>query len=228
MDRKVIGFVGINKAEYLLYISRVLKNLGKKVLLIDCSENGALALSVPSPKGMTNVTIDYRGVYFADHRSSRVEQSENDKDLDFHHMGYDCILVDYGFDTLSEGLKFCDKLICVTDQQIFNIDKLKDIRKVKDVSKALVVRDIVNHKIGPDYITEELSLHNLEASEVFSVSLDEYDVSRRLDSQYDDKFIFKKLSKPLKMLIQELSAVICPDIPAKDIEVAYRKAERGE
>ena len=66
MGDKLIGFLGCDKYEIILYLSRILYHLGKKVLLVDYAESEALYQSIPVPDTLKdeNNYIHYSGIDF--------------------------------------------------------------------------------------------------------------------------------------------------------------------
>ena len=47
--RNVVGFYGIDNYEIILYLTRVLSNAAKKVLIADYSDSNALMSCIPIP-----------------------------------------------------------------------------------------------------------------------------------------------------------------------------------
>lgn len=224
--RKVIGFVGIDKYEYILYIARVLYHLGKKPLMVDSSETGALASSVPNPFMLEGTIIDYRGVGFADCRLLGNEQQIfiNPNDL----SEYEVELIDFGFITNPPGLRECNHLVCVTDQLVHNIVRIKEIRSDISIAKTLVIKDMVLGKVNQKYIFDEIKENVCDIEAVYVGYHDEIDSACRIHSQHENKFDFHKLSRQSKSIVEGLVTVIYPTIDKKALEVAYKKAEKGE
>lgn len=230
MDRncRVVGFIGMDKYEYIMYLTRVLCLLDKKVLMVDCSETGALSSSVPCPEEIKNSVIEYRGVMFHDCRNKENKDPYSGKETNLNYEAYDFILIDYGYYTEAEGLCACDRIVCVTDQQAHNIQRITGIDLLKDKQKSLIIKDVVNSKITPRFIVDELKLENLSAKQTYVVYQDELDSKCRINCQYDALSRFLKLSMQSKNVIKGLVTELLPEITKKELEVAYKRAEKGE
>jgi hypothetical protein len=217
MARK-IGFIGIDKYDYILYLARVLNKLEKKVLTIDYSENQALTSCIPLPKGLDNKIVDYRGVKF----TNNLEYKEEPNVFDF-------ILIDYGFNSsFNFNISECDFVVCVTDFQIHNINILKNNLHIKELKKCLVIKDITKCKIKPTFVVDELGFDNLDKQDIFLINYDFIDLSCRILCQYDDIFTFNKVSGTVKNLIISLAKRCLDEIPESKIYAAYKKARKGE
>ncbi len=229
MDRncRVIGFLGIDKQEYMMYLSRVLYHLGKKVLLVDYSETGALSSSIPSPKGIRNTVIESRGVMFLDNRNSKEEVPLWQNKADIQDAENDFALIDYGFCTGAIGLSACEQLVLVTDQQAHNINRLAGLDYLKEMRKSLVIKNVVSCRITRQYIAGELKLEGPASKQTYMIYQDEVDTKCRINSQYDGIFRFAKLSSQSKNMIKGLIVEILPEITKKQLKEAYKKAEKG-
>lgn len=226
MDRNriVIGFVGIDKYEYIIYLSRILYHLNKRVLLLDNSDSGALTGCIPTPIELKDKRIEYRGVMFQNIRNP-VERNYSEEDQGYD--GYDCILIDYGneakvFDNLRP-----DFLVYVTDQQVHNLNHLAE-QKIMDVTgKILIIKNYINHKTTPSFIMEQLNLCEENLRSTYVVSPDELDEKNKLSCQTDYEVKLKKLSVQTKNLVRGITMELYPDISMKELNKGWKKAERG-
>ena len=217
-----IGFVGTDKHDLILYLARILHHLGKKVLIFDGSETGALTACVPCPDGLENSIIEYRGLNFANIR--RYHGSLNEELL---NLGTEIILADYGYEMNEKDAGSVNHMIYVTDQQKHNIERLLPVATYKCESKYLIVRDTVGYKIGPESIKVELGLYDIPEGRTFSIFHDEVDAKYKLKCQYEIIFSFKKLSMTAKNALKGLIKEVFPDTDNKALALAFRKAEKG-
>jgi len=229
MDRNcsVMGFLGVDKYEYIMYLSRVLYHLGKNVLMVDCSESGALASCFLCPEGIKNEIMEYRGVRFLDGRNSMdIDTFMDSKNMPAANK-YDSILIDYGFHVDEQGLKNCDHLVYVTDQQAHNIRRVSKFIHLKDKQVNLIIKNLVNSRITPKYIISEINLKHISTKQTYVVYQDELDTNCRMNCQYDGVFRFVKLSSQSKNVIKGLLVELLPSITKRELKEAYKKAERG-
>lgn len=220
MGDKLIGFLGCDKYEIILYLSRILYHLGKKVLLVDYSESEALFQSISRPDVLKEEKeyINYGGIDFIQGKYYKKNREEI----------YDYILIDFGFHAEISLLTQCEKIMYVTDLQLHNVKRMKSISYHGNADKYLIIKDVFPCKIKPVYIIEQLSNLLIEEQHVYVLYQDSIDIKYRIQSQYDLKFSFPKLSKPTKFFLQDLILNISDNLSRKQLRIAYRKAERGK
>lgn len=228
MDRncQLIGFLGIDKYEYILYLSRVLYHLGKKVLMVDCSETGALASSISRPNVKLNSEIEYHGVMFFDQHKSK-DNPYSWSEVIMGGKEYDYVLIDYGFGGNAKELAKCSQLVIVTDQQAHNIHRLRTPEELNNCGKCIIIKNYVKSRITPSYILSELMLEDLSANQIYIADQDELDLKCKINCQYEGSFHFRKLSTQTKSIIKGLIIKICSDISKKQMKEACKKVERG-
>jgi hypothetical protein len=219
MVSKVIAFIGCDKYELILYLARILYHLGKKVLLVDYSENEALYQCIPVPLTLQegNNYIDYRGIEFA--------KGQNVIAHDF--SDYDVVLMDLGFYIDVKLLAACNKICYVTDMQLHHIKHIKKIEDKCDKQKCLVIKDAFPCKITPEYIMNQVG-QGIEKKSVYLFYQDPFDYKYKINSQYNDKFIFPKLSKEVQSFLKDMIMQLDETLSDKQYSLAYKKAERGK
>lgn len=216
MGHKVIGFIGIDKYEYIMYLSRVLHHLEKKVLLIDYSESEALRSCIPTLKSPVSEVIEYRGIKFL---NGKLEALNGD---------YDCVLIDFGMNNKHPSINQCDHLVYVTDLQLHNIDRLYEVPGHKEIEKSLIIKDICACKLKPRYAINTINLTNLSPNNILAVSFDYIDYKCKITCQCDDVFQFKKISIQTKNAVIKLVSICCDIATNKELMTAYNKAKKGE
>lgn len=223
---KVIGFVGIEQFDIILYLSRVLKNLNKKVMLLDLADNKKLSICIPYPDQLlaknknNSLIIDYSGIDIIINNEGR------NKISNFVNQ-YDFILIDFGFDLKNKEILLCDELFLVTDLDKTNSNRFNNTQFDHIQNKYLIFREVVDCKITPFYVLEE-HIPNLHIDrEYCSILYQDYiDTKMKLNWQYDEDVRFKKLSRHYKNWIKDTVTYIS-GLTRKDIEKAYKAAERG-
>lgn len=220
MGDKLIGFLGSEKYEIILYLSRILYHLGKKVLLVDYAESEALFQSISRPDILRdeNKYINYGGIDFIQGKYYKINSEEV----------YDYILIDFGYYAENSLLSQCEKVMFVTDLQLHNVKRIKHITCNDRVEKYLIIKDVFPCKIKPVYIYKQLSNLMIEEQHVYVLYQDTIDMKYRIQSQYDLKFSFPKLSKPTKFFLQDFILNVSDNFSRKQLRIAYRKAERGK
>lgn len=219
MENRMIGFIGIDKHEIILYLSRILYHLGKKVLLVDYSENQALYYSIPIPMTLQNQKecIHYRGTDFIQGENFTMERIPY----------YDVILLDLGFQGKKSKIILCSKVFYVTDLQFHNVRKIREVNAIHKSDKYFIIKDVIPCKITPDYILEQIG-EIVESSHLYILYQDEIDLKCKVQCQYDLKYDLRKLSGPMKNFLKETTAQLIGKIDQKEYKIAFRKAERGK
>lgn len=208
-----IGFIGADTLDIMHYLSRVLVNLGKTVLLLDLSEDGALNGSVPIPVGMDArvEAIDYRGVEFMRGRTKSTG-------------AHDYTLIDLGYRTAHEEARLCSALFYVTDLQTHNVERIN----VPPASERsyLILRDTMRCKISPEFIVRYLDRLQPVPERTFLLPLDKVDRKSAILCAWDSIFRFNDVSGHMRDMLY----IILTDtlgLPENEVRKAYRKAERG-
>lgn len=221
MENKIkIAFFGIDNFDYILYLTRILHRLEKKVLIIDRSETGSLERVMPAPVGVdpANEIITYRKVDFT--------KSDLPKDrLD----EYDVVLTQYGFKDPGDELLMYDRLMIVTDLYLSNVNRINDTPfKLRDDAECcLLVRNVVDTKITPYAIAEKIAL-DIPADNKLFLYFEYQDHANAIICQSNQVPRFTKISRQLRRMLVDDVMSIYPNIPKKACIKACKKAKKGE
>ena len=209
----VIGWVGIEKYDIILYLAKLLTCLNKKVLLIDRSENSALTYCIPIPAIMnaTSNKVNFRNIDFIKERN--VSDFIND---------YDYILIDFGFKTTHADIYKCDKIIIVTDKQQHNIDTMYTL---KSKSEVLLVLKAEGNKREIDALQESIR-EQLQIEDIVVMGFDEIDKEKMIMLQYNSEIKMKRLSGQYIYLLEQIMTTILK-FDSKDFGQAYKQLKRG-
>lgn len=239
---KMLGFLGAEKYDILLYLSKILCRLNQKVLLVDYSENRALTYCIPAPEGeqkLYTVQKSRRIRYQIEGEQDKQEECISYQGIDFViepmygslmelSQSYDVILVDFGFQSYSKLITACDKIYLCLDQQLHHIMQLKPLKQMEAEIKEkcyLLFRQVYDCKISAAYLLEELSM-DLPKEQVFLYYEEAMDMKYCIDSQYNHTFYFMKISRELKSCLLFLIRTMLPELPDHDVKSAYRMASR--
>lgn len=239
MDSKMIGFLGADKYDILLYLSKILTRLNQKVLLVDYSENRALTCCIPIPgKRQGILTIrDRTGAYLEPSGRKTEEERISYQGIDFlieplygqlmeMKERYDLILVDLGFQVYSKLIHECNQIYLSLDQQLHNIMQLKPISLMgEEVEKKcfILFRQVYDCKISTAYLLEELAL-NVPEDNIFPYYQETMDMKYCIDSQYNHTFHFAHISRGLKSCLLYLLRNLLPQLSEQQRKSAYKTA----
>lgn len=218
MANNVVAFVGIESFDNIQYIARILSNLNKKILVIDYSETEALTWSIPQIKfiDIYNDIIKFR----------QVDYTKQNITEDMLKV-YDDIIIAFGFNIKNEFMKYCNKIIYVTDLYINNIEKLNRVHDFDVEEKYLLIRNVLGIKISPETVAQQIE-KNIPTENTMILPFSENDQINGLINQYNQSFRFKKISRQLKELLYKQVNDLYPDITKDKLNEAYKKAKRGE
>ncbi|MBE5962304.1 MAG: hypothetical protein E7256_13145 [Lachnospiraceae bacterium] len=234
----VVGFVGSEKYDIILYLSRILYHLGSRVLVIDLNENKAVSSCIPyggknrlgerdGKEEILEDYIDYRGVhYFQEKVTESDDRVEMERYLTFARRYYDVILMDMGFGYATGMERTCDKLFFTTDQQKHNLERIAKIDKVPQAESYMILKDICSTKITSKVIRQEFHL-DIEEGRIFRIYQDEEDMRNKIHCQYNAAISFSKISGAFMETLLEITAILYPESSRKEISLAYAKAKKG-
>jgi hypothetical protein len=222
MASNIVAFAGVDNFDNILYISRILLNLGNKVLIVDHSDTRSLSYSVPQPEGILSEKkiITYRQIDFT-------EMTLN-KEI---AAAYDDILIAYGFKEPVEDIAICNQLIWVTDLYRFNYEReispdymiyFKEAR-----TRHLLIKDVFEFKITPDIIAERLKI-TFPKENRSVLYFDEQDYLNGQISHHNGIIQLINISKQLKNYLISEVARLHPEISDSRRLAAYRLARKGE
>lgn len=217
MENNIIAYVGIDNSDNILYLSRILSKLDKKILIVDHSDTKAITYSIPQLDGidMKLDTVTYRKVDFTQmDLSERIVKK------------YDIVLIDYGFSPRRKELGYCNRIVYVTDLYLHNTNKLYCMEDYDISIKSLLIRNLLGIKISPESVAIQIE-KNIPVENITLLSFNENDLVNSIINQYNQSFRFTNISRQLKSyLIREISSLY-PEILKKDIVKAYQKARKG-
>lgn len=224
MGNRMIGFLGAEKYDILLYLSRILYRLNQRVLLVDYAENRALTYCVPVPMtSQGTITlhkecVSYQGIDFL------VEPAYGEL-MELIEQ-YDIILIDFGFQVYSKLLKECSQIYICVDQQLHNIMQLKPLKLMEELADKcfLLFRQVYDCKISSTYLLEELGLF-LGEGQVYEYYQDSMDMKYCIDSQYNHTFQFAHISRGLKSCLLFILRNVLPCLTEQQRKNAYRVAK---
>lgn len=219
MASNIVAYVGLVSFDIILYLSRILQSLGRKVLVVDNSENEALTYSIPQITGMnTNeITISNRRVDFT------VMPVTNEL-----AAAYDDVLIDCGQKEPIIPLGLLTMIVYVTDMFEYNIRRIAQINYYRGCKceVSLLIRDYINTKITVEYIAEKFC-KEIPREEIYVLYQDDMDYENCLNSHINQVFTLH-LSRFLKGYLLEQVRNLCPCITMKEIKEAYKHARRGD
>ena len=207
---KVLGFIGTEKYDVILYLSIFLKELGKKVAMVDLSEDRALATAVPFSAEVD--TCYFRDSVFYNHVDAIEDIVE---DVDY-------VLIDFGFSVKHDLIAACNEIYLVTDTQFYHNKLLKNTVLAEDQARYLLVRCFFNNKRINDVTIMDLKSLFITSRNTFSFHDYDTDYQNMIKCQ-NGLINFKRISPDLK---EFLMIVVATDFDEKTLRATLKKLER--
>jgi hypothetical protein len=220
MAINIVAYIGYDSFDIILYLSRILQKLGRKVLIVDNSDTYALTTSVPQ---MTNINspdniITYRRVDFT---ATVIDETMTEV--------YDDILIDCGFNVPRLKLSLVTRTVYVTSMFKNSIERLRNLDFFDEfpAKKALLIREAVNIKISPESMSALLD-KGISKESITVLFRDDKDYDNSLICQYNQTFKLGKITWMMKCYLMKEAQELCGQFTKKQIRAALYKARKGE
>ena len=230
---KKIGFIGAyDKTDLILYVSKILTTIGKKVLVIDSTVNQKARYIVP----VINPTVEYVTEFEDIDIAVGFKNVEDIKKYlgltEEQEMEYDIILIDVdnieGFKSFE--LENAQKNYFVTSFDNYSLKKgleiLSELKEVVSLTKILFSREILKEE--DDYLNF-LSLGYKIIWNEYRIyfPIENGDLSVIYENQRLAKIKFKKLSVQYKDGLAYISEEILGDVSQNTIRRTIKAIEKG-
>lgn len=199
----VVGFVGYECEDIVLYLAKLLTYLGKKAIIVDRTEQEMLLEVLEIPTGTVR-EADISGVTVTT--------------CGLGGESYDVIFYLFGYRLIHPKLYECSSLIMVTDGVPAHASLLRKIGHW-DRKQHLIIRNLVPMKHTEQYLAS-LAEHGENYSEL---PFDEKDFRMKYSLSAYAECKIRQLSKGMKDTLVTLVEFISPDIPERLVREAIRK-----
>lgn len=216
MAGNVIAYTGADSFDIILYLSRILQMLGRRVLIADYNEKFALTYSMPEFCGLDMEINTYMNVDFTRNVLNETVIS-----------AYDDVLIDCGFSEPVFDTSVLTKIIYVSDMFSFNLKRLRQICYYDDlpVRKELLIREASDISVTAEQM---ISILKKDISKIQLLYHDEGDYQNALICNYNQAVSFNGLSARFKnYLLTEIREMV-KKLSDKQLKAAYNKAKKGK
>jgi len=204
----IIGFVGFESEDIVLYLAYCLSVCGKKVAIEDRTEHSMLLRMLEAEEKKIkeeNAEIFYQGFYI----TNSVVQKEK----------YDTVLLLFGYRLRHPKLYECNQLVMVTDALPAHAGILAEIEPWER-KQVLIIRDGMEAKHGVHYL--EL-LTGQRAEQVLCLPREVKDIRIRNSLGSAQSIRIEKLSAAMKELLELLITCLYPE----GSEIYHKKIRKG-
>lgn len=213
-----IGFAGIEVVDTIMYLANICKHLGKKVVVIDCSQEEAFEYYIPvhNEIDMSKDCVSYCGVDFTKKKLSKSEKED-----------YDIALIYTDYQKMPSQFSEYTHMIVSVDMSKSSFKRIQEISFPNCKYTLLTVRNVISGSINiRPYIREALDY--LKTNEVFIQHMNLSDLRALYKCQYNDRFNFKGISNDMLDYLELLIKVIYPKVESKDLKLAIKNAQKGK
>lgn len=228
-----IGFIGAyDKTDFMLYVAKILAEIGKKVILVDGTITQKAKYIVPVIKPSKAYVTEFEGIDIAvgfDNFNSIKEYLAMPKLVDFK---YDIALID--IDTPEGVNKFeletFEQIYFVTSFDLYSIKKgiesISGIQSTIKATKVLFAKEMLKEE--DDYLNFLTTGSKIEWNEeIIYFPFEVGDQTIIYNNQRVSKIKFKKLSNQYKEGLMYVTLKIANNVDEKIIRRAFKKIEKG-
>lgn len=220
MTDNIIGYRGVESAEVLLYIARILQQIGMNVLICDYTEYKSIEYSIPFSNELdtSKHCIDYMGISYTRKMLDQALLRENQ-----------VVLIHFGFLDTHIDMKRCKDIHYITDMNRFNVKRLIRLNTEDGVGRQshFILRDVMYAGMKPKAVIHEIK-EKLGIEEHTLIKLNQRDMKIKLLSQYNAQFAFKGISNDLFHYLYSVVMKLCPNhIETRRVNKAFDLAMKG-
>lgn len=229
---KNICFIGaFDKLDLILYISRIIKNLGKKVLVVDATELQKARYIVPTINPTKSYITRFEDIDIAIGFESYEEIERYIGITEEQKMKYDYALVNIDNGEIFKNFNNDNtiKNYFVTSFELYSIRKgletIKQIDKPIKITKLIFSREINEED---DYYLDYLALGYkiIWEENKFNFPYDTQDIEVMIENQKTFKIKIKGLTQQYKDNLEYLLTDIMPDINIINLRRIMKNIER--
>lgn len=192
---RLIGFIGLDSYDLILFLSKYLELLGQSVLVVDCSKFGRLSYCIPAPVTLNpnSDLIRYNNIDFTRNSHEAIERKD-----------YNYILIDFGWDIIQvqDVLHSCELLYIITDLQQQHMEHILSMT-LPDIGVYILLKNFFhasNRKNVKDFFIE----NHFKFKKCYLLSATVRDIENMVMLQYYHDLKIHNASKQLRNLIHSI------------------------
>lgn len=190
---KIIGFFGSYPADICMYAAYALQNAGRRVCVIDNSEDGILYQSVPTPDQRLDA-VTFHNVDFM-----RWEPL-----VQWHELDYEFVLVQLGNEPQELCLALCSMRILIIDCERRNLDFYHQFMQESSLPAAVLLRGFCPDQMAVAKMKKRFEQGNAFIDQWLLLPFDEADETYRIEMQYGWLYKFVHISAGMERILMQL------------------------
>lgn len=229
---KNICFIGaFDKLDLILYIAKILKNLGKDVLVIDSTQMQKAKYIVPTINPTKSYITRFEDIDIGVGFDSIEEIERYIGFTEEQHMKYDYALINVDSQEVFENFNTIDtiKNYFVTSFELYSIKKgLETIRRITKPIKITKVIFSSQFSEEDDYYLEYLSLGYkiIWGENTISFPYETRDLEAMIENQKNSKIKIKNLTQEYRNSLEYLMTDMLPDINIANLKRVIKIMEK--
>ena len=189
---KVIGFVGTDSTDIVVYLARMINATGKKVGIGDCSIHKSLMRTVSLPEELVKGNGYYKEILILS------GEADNEADLNAQDM-----LLYYFESNINHGyIAQCTDLVLISDMVLSHAQLLKELL-VGDIPKIMLIHNAVSVKYSENYLITQTG-QEFQKENVLVLPYEERDFRSKCYLCIDKTHRLTRLSSGMKSVILNL------------------------
>ncbi len=202
----VVGFVGYECEDIVVYLAKIMVSLGKRVVIIDRTEQEMLLEVLEIRNGREKIVRegDFSGIWITDQGVNYAE--------------YDIIFILFGYRLIHPKLYECEALIMVTDGVPAHALLLRKIGKWER-KQYLVIRNLVPMKHEEKY----LAMLSDNETNYCEIPFEEKDIRMRYSLSSFSECKIKRLSIGMRQALTSLTCFLAVEYQERYIREVMKK-----
>ena len=198
-----------NKVDFAMYLSRTIVSQNKRVLIVDSTELNEYFYSLADHNSKEKI-LELQGVdIISSENWTEVERVLKMEDENIHN--YDCVIVDMdNIQSISNDWGKFNHSVYVSDCNRFNLNRdIKLLHELADINDELILERVhfeEGFKIPSGYLDLLMNNRINFKGEPYELEYDDRLNSLFLEMQHEQYIPLKKLDKPYKEILIELTA----------------------
>lgn len=234
--KKMLFAGACDKSDLMLYIGKVLALADQKILIVDATQEQLYRYSVPTIDRDYQVT-EFEGFDVASGFYSYEDLQAYMEEHQESFERYDSLLVDtdrpdacatWGEIQHHALVTTYDKRTILRNQELIDAIFAPRTDTESEVLFQKVILREVECQIDEEYVESTISEYPIRWSEPsFPVFWDDVDFAVKVENQFNERLVMKRLSKPFKQAIYDL-ALLISGLSEQDLKRAQKQAERSK
>ena len=189
---KVIGFVGMDSTDIVVYLARMINATGKKVGIVDCSIHKSLMRTVSLPEELVKGNGYYKEILILS------GEADNEADLNAQDM----LLYYFESNINHRHIVQCTDLVLISDMVLSHAQLLKEL-SVGDIPKIMLIHNAVSVKYSENYLITQTG-QEFQKENVLVLPYEERDFRSKCYLCIDKTHRLTRLSSGMKSVILNL------------------------